>query len=212
MHCLGSTVCFRALDVETNENVPRLDDAKGTRFLHVNEGENDANKDSHQVMKCVTTSPCGNFVAADLRVNVSANFAAIRCWRVKDRKLLQTLRLHKGEVVALAFSPCSKFLASLGVTTDQHQLVLWRLQDGKTLCGKPTNGVTTLKFFSRDSSSLITTGGDESSVVVWKFDGQKRSITSEKCRLGQIRRDVTKFIAGEQDTFAFCGTKTGGRC
>ena len=57
--------------------------------------------------------------------------------------------------------------------------------------------------------SLVTAGADESGVVMWQFDSAKRSFSSEKCRLGQIRRDVVKVVVSENDDFAYLGTKTG---
>ena len=94
----------------------------------------------------------------------------------------------------MAFSPCSKYLASLGGASDNYQLVLWRLKDAKAMCGRNTFGATTLAFLNRESSnpSLVTAGTYESGAVVWTFEEEKRSISSEKCRLGQIRRDVVK--------------------
>ena len=44
---------------------------------------------------------------------------------------------------------------------------------------------------------------------MWQFDSAKRSFSSEKCRLGQIRRDVVKVVVSENDDFAYLGTKTG---
>ena len=187
---------------------------------------------------CATTSPCGKFIASGSRVNVSTNVAHVRVWPVMgvedeaDERPHQRLRenakkqseeegenntkalklsLHKGEVIALAFSPCSKFLASLGGASDNYQLVLWRLEDGKAMCGRNTFGATTTAFLHRTSGnpSLVTAGADESGVVVWEFDSAKRSFSSEKCRLGQIRRDAVKVAVSENDEFAYLGTKTG---
>jgi WD40 repeat protein len=189
---------------------------------------------------CATTSPCGKFIASGSRVNVSTNVAHVRVWPVgtvdeaDERRRQRGLRektkkqseeegekkksaaalklsLHKGEVIALAFSPCSKFLASLGGASDNYQLVLWRLEDGKAMCGRNTFGATTTAFLHRTSGnpSLVTAGADESGVVVWEFDSAKRSFSSEKCRLGQIRRDAVKVAVSENDEFAYLGTKTG---
>ena len=187
---------------------------------------------------CATTSPCGKFIASGSRVNVSTNVAHVRVWPVgmvdevderrhqrlrentkkqseedgeKKKSAALKLSLHKGEVIALAFSPCSKFLASLGGASDNYQLVLWRLEDGKAMCGRNTFGATTTAFLHRTSGnpSLVTAGADESGVVVWEFDSAKRSFSSEKCRLGQIRRDAVKVAVSENDEFAYLGTKTG---
>ena len=96
---------------------------------------------------CATTSPCGKYIAAGSRVNVATNVAVVRLWEVagegrrrikKQSESLVKLSLHKGEVTSLAFSPCSKFIASLGGASDNYQLVLWRLADGKAMCGRNT--------------------------------------------------------------------------
>ena len=96
---------------------------------------------------CATTSPCGKFIAAGSIVNVATNVAVVRVWEVavegsrrikKQSESLLKLSLHKGEVTSLAFSPCSKFIASLGGASDNYQLVLWRLADGKAMCGRNT--------------------------------------------------------------------------
>ena len=62
-----------------------------------------------------------------------------------------------------------------------------------------------MAFVNRASinPSLVTAGADESGVVMWQFDSAKRSFSSEKCRLGQIRRDVVKVVVSENDDFAY---------
>lgn len=237
-HPLGGSVCLRKLSKNTTARCGKKtgddDDEDKTKTIFFCD-ESDV-RDQTQIT-CATTSPCGKFIASGSRVNVSTNVAHVRVWpvRVEDEadecphqrlrenakeqseeegenntKALK-LSLHKGEVIALAFSPCSKFLASLGGASDNYQLVLWRLEDGKAMCGRNTFGATTTAFLHRTSGnpSLVSAGADESGVVVWEFDSAKRSFSSEKCRLGQIRRDSVKVAVSENDEFAYLGTKTG---
>lgn len=240
-HPLGGSVCLRKLSKNTTTRCGKKktgeneDDEDKTKTIFFCD-ESDV-RDQTQIT-CATTSPCGKFIASGSRVNVSTNVAHVRVWPVmgvddeaderrhqrlrenakkqseeegKNHKKALKLSLHKGEVIALAFSPCSKFLASLGGASDNYQLVLWRLEDGKAMCGRNTFGATTTAFLHRTSGnpSLVTAGADESGVVVWEFDSAKRSFSSEKCRLGQIRRDAVKVAVSENDEFAYLGTKTG---
>jgi WD40 repeat protein len=238
-HPLGGSVCLRKLSKNTPARCGKKktdddDDEDKTKTIFFCD-ESDV-RDQTQIT-CATTSPCGKFIASGSRVNVSTNVAHVRVWPVgvvdeadesphqrlrenankqseeegENNKKALKLSLHKGEVIALAFSPCSKFLASLGGASDNYQLVLWRLEDGKAMCGRNTFGATTTAFLHRTSGnpSLVTAGADESGVVVWEFDSAKRSFSSEKCRLGQIRRDAVKVAVSENDEFAYLGTKTG---
>ena len=209
VHPLGGSVCVRNLSLSPRrgKNTSKEEDVT---FLC---DESDVINQTQ--ITCAATSPCGKFIAAGSRVNVSTNMASVRVWSVADESQRspknKSLMLHKGEVKCLAFSPCSKYLASLGGASDNYQLVLWRLKDAKAMCGRNTFGATTLAFLNRESSnpSLVTAGAYESGAVVWTFEEEKRSISSEKCRLGQIRRDVVKVVVNENDEFAYLGTKTG---
>ena len=201
VHPLGGSVCVRNLSLSPRrgKNTSKEEDVT---FLC---DESDVINQTQ--ITCAATSPCGKFIAAGSRVNVSTNMASVRVWSVADesqRSKNKSLMLHKGEVKCLAFSPCSKYLASLGGASDNYQLVLWRLKDAKAMCGRNTFGATTLAFLNRESSnpSLVTAGAYESGAVVWTFEEEKRSISSEKCRLGQIRRDVVKVVVNENDEFA----------
>ena len=231
VHPLGGSVCVRELFLEgggksaknTNTTVAttrRERDGKEEETIPPMFFCDDSDVRDQTRVTCATTSPCGKFIAAGSRVNVATNVAVVRAWEVagegrrrikKQSESLVKLSLHKGEVTSLAFSPCSKFIASLGGASDNYQLVLWRLADGKAMCGRNTFGATTVAFVNRASinPSLVTAGADESGVVMWQFDNAKRSFSSEKCRLGQIRRDVVKVVVSENDDFAYLGTKTG---
>ena len=231
VHPLGGSVCVRELFLEGGGKSAKNTNTTVATTRKERDGEeeetippmffcDDSDVRDQTRVTCATTSPCGKFIAAGSRVNVATNVAVVRLWEVagegrrrikKQSESLVKLSLHKGEVTSLAFSPCSKFIASLGGASDNYQLVLWRLADGKAMCGRNTFGATTVAFVNRASinPSLVTAGADESGVVMWQFDSAKRSFSSEKCRLGQIRRDVVKVVVSENDDFAYLGTKTG---
>ena len=80
---------------------------------------------------------------------------------MKVNGVKQEFNVAQRRVKCLAFSPCSKYLASLGGASDNYQLVLWRLKDAKAMCGRNTFGATTLAFLNRESSnpSLVDGGG-----------------------------------------------------
>ena len=214
LHPLGNSIVLRKLKglIKTpdHKNIDQThkDDDEGerlqTRFLRA-DGE----------ITCTATSPCGKFVACGVKVSVSSAIAGIRVWSTSTKEIKSNCKLHKGEVKNVAFSPCSKFLASIGAASDNYNLVLWSIDDvasakeGKALCGRPTFGATTVAFMNRESSCLITAGALESGVVVWKFDGIKRSISSDSCRLGQIRRDITNIVVDMNDEYVYLGTRTG---
>ncbi len=63
------------------------------------------------------------------------------------------LEQHKVKVQAIAFSPSDKYLATIG-GQDDNKLVVWDLERGDPICGKPagTDAALTVKFINNSDS------------------------------------------------------------
>ena len=137
VHPLGGSVCVRELFLEGGGKSAKNTNTTVATTRKERDGEeeeetippmffcDDSDVRDQTRVTCATTSPCGKFIAAGSRVNVATNVAVVRVWQVagegrrrikKQSESLVKLSLHKGEVTSLAFSPCSKFIASLGLS------------------------------------------------------------------------------------------------
>ena len=78
VHPLGGSVCVRNLSLspQRGKNTSNEEDVT---FLC---DESDVINQTQ--ITCAATSPCGKFIAAGSRVNVSTNMASVRVWSVAD--------------------------------------------------------------------------------------------------------------------------------
>lgn len=137
--------------------------------------------------------------------------ADIIIWDFDTKKLHKRCTLHKVQVLALAFSPNDKYLASIG-GQDDNTVVVWDIQKGVAICGakasKDTAGPTTcLAYFNCDDSRLVTAGNQV--IRVWDVDPKNKKLVVHDCQLGQIKRVVNVIKIGQDDQNLFCGTTTG---
>jgi hypothetical protein len=47
------------------------------------------------------------------------------------------------------------------------------------------------------------------SVIIWNVNAEKKSISSEKINMGNLKRDFSSIVLDEDDKYAYAGTKTG---
>jgi WD40 repeat protein len=89
--------------------------------------------------------------------------------------LLKRLRLHKVAVQALDFSYNGKYLASVG-GSDDNNLVIWNVANGKAICGSPAAHDTalTVKWMNTSDLSLVT--GGMKALRMWSLDPENRKV------------------------------------
>lgn len=137
--------------------------------------------------------------------------ADIIIWDFEKRTLLYRFTLHKVKVQALAFSPNSLYLASLG-GEDDNSIIVWDLAKGAAICGSPASkdstGVTLcLAYLNNDDTSFVT-GGD-GTLRVWELNAVQRKVRPTDVATGQIKRVVKCVVVDEKDEYMYCGTTTG---
>lgn len=126
-------------------------------------------------IRCVAFSPDSQRMALGLAEAIaSANpgsAARVRVQEVLTRKTLLNLVGHKAQVLALAFSPDGKWIAS-GAT--DGQAILWKADTGaQTHAIGPAGSRVTGVGFSADSKRLMTVAASE--VGLWNVENGERA-------------------------------------
>jgi len=118
-------------------------------------------------IQTITFSPCGTLIAAGME-------GGIRLWDSKtyETRLLILMPREFRQQYALAFSPCSRYLASGAWWwhTEKVPIHLWDVATGEniaTFCGHPTD-VQSL-VFSPDGS-LLASGGFDGTILLWDMN------------------------------------------
>ncbi len=94
---------------------------------------------------------------AQTTLAVATKGNGLSLWKIADGKKLSDIKGHTGDVLAMAFSPDGKKLATSSV--DQH-LRVWNVSDGKVLSSLKTSALTNGLTFSKDGSQIITANAD----------------------------------------------------
>ena len=80
-------------------------------------------------------------------------------WDLEKKEVLHQLKLYKTKIQAAAFSPSSKYLATLG-GDDDNKLVIWDVETGDAICGSPAANDTAycLAYSNYDDNIFVTAG------------------------------------------------------
>ncbi|KER19197.1 hypothetical protein T265_11948 [Opisthorchis viverrini] len=159
---------------------------------------------------CLTVSKNGMYIASGQTTYMGYK-ASIIVWNYETREKYAEFVLHKVKVQALAFSPNSMYLASLG-GQDDGSVVIWSIGKKEAICGSPAQhqsaGITlALAYANLDEEKFITAG--ENTVRIWQLDLENRKIRPRDCALGQIKRTVLCIAVYPDDDLFFCGTSSG---
>jgi WD40 repeat protein len=137
--------------------------------------------------------------------------ADIIIWDFEKRTLIKKLSLHKVKVQALAFSPNTKFLVSLG-GQDDNSVIVWNIKDFSAICGSPassdSHGETlSLAYLNQNDLQFVT--GGFGTLRVWELNLAQRKVRPTDVQTGQVKRVVKCITVDAHDEFMYCGTTTG---
>ncbi|XP_075296976.1 cilia- and flagella-associated protein 52 isoform X1 [Opisthocomus hoazin] len=158
----------------------------------------------------VVLSRDGEYVASG-QVTSMGFRADIILWDFQKKELLARLSLHKGKIEALAFSPNSFYLVSLG-GQDDGSVVVWDVAKRELICQGPasprTAGNATIVACSSCRDSVFVTAGNET-IQVWEVDILTGRMQPTLCRTGHLRRVVTCVTMSDDGTYFCAGTSSG---
>jgi len=128
----------------------------------------------------------------------------------KEKKvLLHRLRQHKSSVRAVAINCTDELLATVG-GRDDNALVIWDLNSGTAICGKPAHSgesALAMAWQHHNANRLITCGSRH--VRVWHVDISQPKLHPMDASLGNLKRVMRCLDIGTNDDFAYIGTTTG---
>ena len=163
---------------------------------------------------CIAISRDGTTLASG-QITHMGYLAEIILWDISSvmtgegtPKLINRLRLHKVQVQALDFSYNGKYLASIG-GSDDNNLVIWNVADGKAICGSPASHDTALtcKWMNTSDAHLVT--GGNLCLRTWAFDLQARKVRPTAVGTQKEVRTFTCIAINDDDSLIFAGTSTG---
>ncbi|XP_072497161.1 cilia- and flagella-associated protein 52 isoform X1 [Notamacropus eugenii] len=161
-------------------------------------------------VSCVTVSSNGAYIASG-QVTFMGFKADVILWDYEKKELIARLSLHKGKIEGLAFSPNSKYLASLG-GPDDGSVVVWSVTKRDAICGSPAAGLNvgnaTTIIYSNCRDEMFVTAGN-GTIRVWELDFPNRKIWPTECQTGQMKRIVLSIAMAEDDSYFYIGTTTG---
>ena len=164
---------------------------------------------------CLAITRDGNTLASG-QITHMCYLAEIILWDIsgladgsgKAPVLMTRLRLHKVMVQALAFSYNGKYLASIG-GSDDNNLVIWNVANGKAICGSPAAHDTalTITWMNNSDTSLVT--GGIKALRMWALDPVNRKVRPMEVSTSKEVRTYTCIAVSPDDTILYCGTTTG---
>ncbi|KAI8827083.1 WD40-repeat-containing domain protein [Fimicolochytrium jonesii] len=161
-------------------------------------------------ISCLAVNKTGTLVASGQVTHMGFQ-ADIIIWDFATRQPVHRFALHKVKVQALAFSPRSLYLASLG-GEDDNSIIVWDLVKGAAICGSPaskdsTGATLCLAYLNRDDTSFVT--GGNGTLRVWELNAVARKVRPTDVVTGQIKRIVKCVVIDKLDEYMYCGTTTG---
>ncbi|KAA8594982.1 hypothetical protein FQN60_012117 [Etheostoma spectabile] len=161
-------------------------------------------------VSCISVSKSGLYIASG-QVNFMGFQAMVIIWDYAQRTIYAQLLLHKAKVEALAFSPNSKYLVSLG-GQDDGSIVVWDIETKQAICGSPAAAHSaghclTVQYSNTNNNVFVSAGSG--TLRVWELDLPNRKIRPTECQTGKLKRIVKCIEIAEDDKFIFCGTTSG---
>jgi len=158
-------------------------------------------------VSCLALNRDGTMLAAG-QVTHMGFPAEVIVWKVEDGEVLHRLKLHKGKIQSLDFSPSGKYLATLG-GEDDNKVVIWNLSTGDAICGSTAanDSALLIKYYNKSDDLLVTAG--KYNLRSWSFDLTNRKIRPTDCKLGQLKRVVQCLVIDREDNYMYCGTLSG---
>ncbi|NXX98171.1 CFA52 protein, partial [Centropus bengalensis] len=161
-------------------------------------------------VSCLCVSRDGLYVASG-QVTAMGCKADIILWDFQQKELLGRLSVHKGRIEALAFSPSSLYLVSLG-GQDDGRVAVWDVGTREALCLTPASprraGNATVVVCSSCRDEVFVTAGN-GTIRTWELDPINRKIHPTDCRSGQLKRVITCVKMAEDDSYFYVGTTSG---
>merc|ERR1719193_672424 len=143
-------------------------------------------KDGHdRAVSCLTLDREGKRLASGQETHMGFP-AVVIVWDLEAGTVIHKLKLHKGKVQDIAFSPSGKFLATLG-GEDDNKVAVWNLESGEAICGATAanDSANVIKYLNQDDLILVT--GGKYNLRVWEFDQPNRKIRPTDVKLGQLK-------------------------
>jgi len=165
-------------------------------------------KDGHDnTVSCLSLSSSGKLLASGQSAPMGF-LAEVIIWDLERYEVVHKLKLHKGKVQSVAFSPTETYMASLG-GRDDNKLVIWDVNTGEPLCGSSaSNDVSNVVQYLGGTDTALVTAGSYS-LRVWDFDRANRKVRPTDMNLGQLKRVIQCLAVDEEEGYAYCGTTTG---
>ncbi|VUZ43258.1 unnamed protein product [Hymenolepis diminuta] len=159
---------------------------------------------------CLAVSRDGCYLASGQIIHMGYK-ADIILWDYAEKKEITRFVSHNVKVQALAFSPNSRYLVSIG-GQDDRSVILWSINNKAAICGSPAQfnnaGITRCIAYSNNNENMFFTGGDFI-LRIWQANVQNRKIHPTDCSLRQYKRAITKVLADKNDEMLYCATTSG---
>jgi len=159
-------------------------------------------------VSCLTLDREGKLLATGQVTHMGFE-AAVLVWDLETGDVKHRLKLHKGKVQSLDFSPNGKYLASLG-GEDDNKIVVWNLESGgDPICGATaaSDSANVIRYLNQNDNRLVS--GGKYNLRVWDFDLETRKLRPTDVKLGQLKRVVTSIAIQADDKFMYAGTLSG---
>ncbi|VDM31234.1 unnamed protein product [Hydatigera taeniaeformis] len=166
---------------------------------------------------CLAVSRDGCYLASGQITHMGYK-ADIILWDYAEKRERARFVLHNVKVQALAFSPNSKYLASIGGQDDgrhENLAIFTRilvLSYGRYPIMLPfvllNAGITRTLVYANLTDDMFFTGGD-SILRIWNADVPNRKIRPTDCNFRQYKRTILKVVPNNQDELLFCATTSG---